>query len=172
VTAASSARRHLVESRCGAVSLGRTYLFPPLSSGGAYPETSPETRRGKTLLNQRARPRHMEKAVSSIRVGRRPMATLLWLVVSFSTPNGTTTPAPEHAGPRLHSIYRGVSCRPCRWSTTGESDPFRTCAKNESYLIVLSPPLKPFIKTTSCPHPRDSGRPAPGLSEAKPVVLG
>jgi hypothetical protein len=24
-----------VESRCGAVSLGRTYLFPPLSSGGA-----------------------------------------------------------------------------------------------------------------------------------------
>src|SRR5262249_24921057 len=25
----------LVESRCGAVSLGRTYLFPPLSYGGA-----------------------------------------------------------------------------------------------------------------------------------------
>src|ERR1700747_412838 len=25
----------LVESRCGAVALGRTYLFPPLSSGGA-----------------------------------------------------------------------------------------------------------------------------------------
>jgi hypothetical protein len=25
----------MVESRCGAVSLGRTYLFPPLSSGGA-----------------------------------------------------------------------------------------------------------------------------------------
>src|SRR6202022_1158849 len=24
-----------VESRCGAVTLGRTYLFPPLSSGGA-----------------------------------------------------------------------------------------------------------------------------------------
>ena len=25
----------LVESRCGAVAVGRTYLFPPLSSGGA-----------------------------------------------------------------------------------------------------------------------------------------
>jgi len=25
----------LVESRCGAVALGRTYLLPPLSSGGA-----------------------------------------------------------------------------------------------------------------------------------------
>jgi hypothetical protein len=25
----------MVESRCGAVSVGRTYLFPPLSSGGA-----------------------------------------------------------------------------------------------------------------------------------------
>jgi hypothetical protein len=25
----------LVESRCGAVTLGRTYLLPPLSSGGA-----------------------------------------------------------------------------------------------------------------------------------------
>ena len=25
----------MVESRCGAVALGRTYLFPPLSSGGA-----------------------------------------------------------------------------------------------------------------------------------------
>src|SRR3981189_3992931 len=28
-------RRILVESRCGAVALGRTYLLPPLSSGGA-----------------------------------------------------------------------------------------------------------------------------------------
>src|SRR6516162_3545617 len=27
-------RRFLVESRCGAVALGCTYLFPPLSSGG------------------------------------------------------------------------------------------------------------------------------------------
>jgi hypothetical protein len=25
----------IVESRCGAVAVGRTYLFPPLSSGGA-----------------------------------------------------------------------------------------------------------------------------------------
>jgi len=25
----------MVESRCGAVAVGRTYLFPPLSSGGA-----------------------------------------------------------------------------------------------------------------------------------------
>jgi len=25
----------MVESRCGAVALGRTYLLPPLSSGGA-----------------------------------------------------------------------------------------------------------------------------------------
>src|SRR6266436_6651466 len=28
-------RTRLVESRCGAVALGRTYLLPPLSSGGA-----------------------------------------------------------------------------------------------------------------------------------------
>ena len=28
-------RVSLVESRCGAVAVGRTYLFPPLSSGGA-----------------------------------------------------------------------------------------------------------------------------------------
>jgi hypothetical protein len=27
--------QRMVESRCGAVSVGRTYLFPPLSSGGA-----------------------------------------------------------------------------------------------------------------------------------------
>ena len=27
--------RKMVESRCGAVALGCTYLFPPLSSGGA-----------------------------------------------------------------------------------------------------------------------------------------
>src|SRR6202521_3488728 len=27
--------KRLVESRCGAVALGRTYLLPPLSSGGA-----------------------------------------------------------------------------------------------------------------------------------------
>jgi len=28
-------RVRMVESRCGAVALGRTYLFPPLSPGGA-----------------------------------------------------------------------------------------------------------------------------------------
>jgi methyltransferase (TIGR00027 family) len=28
-------RRNWVESRCGAVAVGRTYLFPPLSAGGA-----------------------------------------------------------------------------------------------------------------------------------------
>src|SRR5260370_29809070 len=28
-------RQLLAESRCGAVAVGRTYLFPPLSSGGA-----------------------------------------------------------------------------------------------------------------------------------------
>jgi len=27
--------RYWVESRCGAVAVGRTYLLPPLSSGGA-----------------------------------------------------------------------------------------------------------------------------------------
>ena len=31
----TGAARLLVESRCGAVALGRTYLLPPLSSGGA-----------------------------------------------------------------------------------------------------------------------------------------
>jgi len=30
-----SAKVVAVESRCGAVTVGRTYLFPPLSSGGA-----------------------------------------------------------------------------------------------------------------------------------------
>jgi hypothetical protein len=30
-----AARPKCVESRCGAVALGRTYLLPPLSSGGA-----------------------------------------------------------------------------------------------------------------------------------------
>src|SRR6188474_3954988 len=28
-------RQRCVESRCGAVAVGRTYLYPPLSSGGA-----------------------------------------------------------------------------------------------------------------------------------------
>jgi hypothetical protein len=32
---ARSGPTRLVESRCGAVALGRTYLLPPLSSGGA-----------------------------------------------------------------------------------------------------------------------------------------
>src|SRR5947199_10216043 len=33
--AVGSTRQGMVESRCGAVALGRTYLLPPLSSGGA-----------------------------------------------------------------------------------------------------------------------------------------
>src|SRR5258708_22688078 len=32
---AGTIRSLMVESRCGAVALGRTYLWPPLSSGGA-----------------------------------------------------------------------------------------------------------------------------------------
>src|SRR5215831_14906239 len=35
VVVGASWRAKMVESRCGAVSVGRTYLFPPLSSGGA-----------------------------------------------------------------------------------------------------------------------------------------
>jgi|ERR1700730_6158371 hypothetical protein len=34
-TVSRSSGPFLVESRCGAVALGRTYLLPPLSSGGA-----------------------------------------------------------------------------------------------------------------------------------------
>src|SRR6266480_4405869 len=38
ISGSNSSRRrlpHMVESRCGAVALGRTYLLPPLSSDGA-----------------------------------------------------------------------------------------------------------------------------------------
>src|ERR1035437_61672 len=34
-TTGRSAKALVVESRCGAVALGRTYLLPPLASGGA-----------------------------------------------------------------------------------------------------------------------------------------
>src|SRR5262249_34905311 len=62
----------LVESRCGAVSVGRTYLFPPLSSGGALvvrpwlrfhiPLIEPDRRLSRIRLSDktsRLRPRHV-----------------------------------------------------------------------------------------------------------------
>src|SRR5262244_2311286 len=62
----------MVESRCGAVSVGRTYLFPPLSSGGALvvrpwlrfhiPLIEPDRRLSRIRLSDkisRLRPRHV-----------------------------------------------------------------------------------------------------------------
>ena len=68
----ANADRYWVESRCGAVALGRTYLLPPLSSGGALlvqpwlrfhiPLIEPDVRRYRIRLSDktsRLHPRHV-----------------------------------------------------------------------------------------------------------------
>src|ERR1700740_3115936 len=64
----------LVESRCGAVSLGRTYLFPPLSSGGALvaqpwlrfhtPLIEPDVQISRIRLSDKTS-RHLSRATPS-----------------------------------------------------------------------------------------------------------
>src|SRR5262245_1731622 len=90
----------MVESRCGAVSLGRTYPFPPLSSGGALvvrpwlrfhiPLIEPDGRISRIRLSDktsRLRPRHVAPARGQAYEPVVPVQVREWIGPALAPPD-------------------------------------------------------------------------------------
>src|SRR5215468_6952516 len=92
--------RLLVESRCGAVSVGRTYLFPPLSSGGALvvrpwlrfhiPLIEPDRRLSRIRLSDktsRLHPRHVAPKCGQAYEPEVPVEVREWISPALASPD-------------------------------------------------------------------------------------
>src|SRR5580693_2616442 len=104
----------MVESRCGAVSLGRTYLFPPLSSGGALvvrpwlrfhiPLIEPDRRLSRIRLSDktsRLRPRHVAPERGQAYEPEVPVEVREWISPALASPDlmlDAQPPAQPHSG--------------------------------------------------------------------------
>src|SRR5262252_4567037 len=95
-----STRQLMVESRCGAVSVGRTYLFPPLSSGGALvvrpwlrfhiPLIEPDRRLSRIRLSDktsRLRPRHVAPERGQAYEPEVPVKVREWISAAPASPD-------------------------------------------------------------------------------------
>jgi hypothetical protein len=95
-----SAQPFVVESRCGAVSVGRAYLFPPLSSGGALvvrpwlrfhiPLIEPDRRISRIRLSDktsRLRPRHVATERSQAYEPEVPVKVREWISPALASPD-------------------------------------------------------------------------------------
>src|ERR1700745_2048360 len=105
-------RRMVVESRCGAVAGGRTYLLPPLSFGGASlarpwlrfhtPLIEPDVRISRIRLSDktsRLRPRHVVPKPAQTYEPEVPVEVREWIAPAPSSPDfvlGAQPPAPPH----------------------------------------------------------------------------
>src|SRR5258708_671555 len=102
-----------VESRCGAVAVGRTYLFPPLSSGGASlvrpwlrfhtPLIEPDMQISRIRLSDktsRLHPRHVVPKPSQAYEPEVPVEVREWIGPALASPDlvlGTQPPAQPHS---------------------------------------------------------------------------
>src|SRR5499427_4628068 len=89
-----------VESRCGAVSVGRTYLFPPLSSGGAslvrpwlrfhIPLIEPDRRVYRIRLSDKTSRRHPRRAATKLGQAYEPEVLVKvreWISSALASPD-------------------------------------------------------------------------------------
>src|SRR5712664_4422479 len=106
--------RILVESRCGAVALGRTYLLPPLSSGGASlvrpwlrfhtPLIEPDRQISRIRLSDktsRLRPRHVVPKPAQAYEPKVPVKVREWIRSALASPDlvlEAQPPAQPHSG--------------------------------------------------------------------------
>src|SRR5215470_9054206 len=104
----------MVESRCGAVSVGRTYLFPPLSSGGALvvrpwlrfhiPLIEPDRRLSRIRLadkTSRLHPRHVAPERGQAYEPEVPVQVREWISPAPASPDlvlEAQPPAQPHSG--------------------------------------------------------------------------
>src|SRR5215471_162237 len=86
----------MVESRCGAVSVGRTYLFPPLSSGGAL-VVRPWLRFHIPLIEP-------DVQISRIRLSDKTSRPLFWR----ATPSAGPEPFLEFVGCPISQVLHHV----------------------------------------------------------------
>jgi hypothetical protein len=102
----------MVESRCGAVAVGRTYLFPPLSSGGASlvrpwlrfhtPLIEPDMRICRIRLSDktsRLRPRRAAPTTGQTYEPEVPVEVREWIRPASASPDlvfGPQPPAQPH----------------------------------------------------------------------------
>src|SRR5580692_3924538 len=110
-----------VESRCGAVAVGRTYLLPPLSSGGALvaqpwlrfhtPLIEPDVQISRIRLSDktsRLRPRHVVPKPAQTYEPEVPVEVREWKGPAPSSPDfvlGAQPPAQPH---RCVSVQRPI----------------------------------------------------------------
>src|SRR5688572_2533552 len=103
-----------VESRCGAVAVGRTYLFPPLSSGGASlvrpwlrlhtPLIEPDMRSYRIRLSDktsRLHPRHVVPKPGQAYEPEVPVQVREWISPALASPDlvlEAQPPAQPHSG--------------------------------------------------------------------------
>src|ERR1700737_1346461 len=104
----------LVESRCGAVALGRTYLLPPLSSGGALvvqpwlrfhiPLIEPDMQISRIRLSDktsRLHPRHVVPKPAQAYEPEVPVKVREWISPALASPDfvlEAQPPAQPHSG--------------------------------------------------------------------------
>src|SRR5258708_14882711 len=104
----------MVESRCGAVALGRTYLLPPLSSGGALvvqpwlrfhiPLIEPDRQISRIRLSDktsRLRPRHVVPKPAQAYEPKVPVKVREWIRSALASPDlvlEAQPPAQPHSG--------------------------------------------------------------------------
>src|SRR5712671_1871753 len=109
-----ASRQRWVESRCGAVSLGRTYLFPPLSSGGALvvrpwlrfhiPLIEPDVQISRIRLSDktsRLHPRHVTSLRGQAYEPEVPVQVREWISPAPASPDlvlEAQPPAQPHSG--------------------------------------------------------------------------
>src|SRR5262250_1099990 len=97
----------MVESRCGAISVGRTYLFPPLSSGGALvvrpwlrfhiPLIEPDRRLSRIRLSDktsRLHPRHVAPERRQAYEPEVPVEVREWISPALASPDPTLDAQP------------------------------------------------------------------------------
>src|SRR5206468_12329500 len=103
-----------VESRCGAVAVGRTYLLPPLSSGGALvvqpwlrfhiPLIEPDMQLSRIRLSDktsRLHPRHVVPKSAQAYEPEVPVKVREWISSALASPDlvlETQPPAQPHSG--------------------------------------------------------------------------
>src|SRR5216684_2546116 len=109
-----SGARASVESRCGAVTVGRACLFPPLSSGGALvarpwlrfhtPLIEPDVRIARIRLSDktsRLRPRHVVPKPAQAYEPKVPVKVREWIRSALASPDlvlEAQPPAQPHSG--------------------------------------------------------------------------
>src|SRR6188472_139873 len=136
-------RQHCVESRCGAVAVGRTYLYPPLSSGGAslvrpwlrfhIPLIEPDRRISRIRLSDKTSRLHPRRAAPKLGQAYEPEMLVKvreWISSALASPDFVL-----EAQPPAQPHSRVVVERPIRFASGANAEVIGPSAKRLVQLI-------------------------------------